>query len=438
MGVRDLFSLVDTMIRRLNRRLARGMERFEQFTVDVIYGRRRGRGAKYYAFLLNLLSRVFSVVVQARHLLYKHRIFRNHHLGCLVVVVGNLTVGGTGKTPVVEKFARSLVERGRRVAILSRGYKSKTEPLLKRWWHFILHRKSPPPKVVSDGEQIFLDSEWAGDEPYMLAKNLPGVLVIVDKNRIKAGLFAIKKFGVDTLILDDGFQYLALKEHLHLLLVDKTNPFGNKCLLPRGILREPIKHIRRASHIFLTKSNGQADPELERLIRRYKPDAEIIECRHAPRYLQEVNGSRRLDLSILKQKRIGSFCGIAAPDSFEEFLRKLGAEIRYNRRFVDHHRYERSELEYISNLAEKRGLDMLVTTEKDAVRIPADFNSKISIYYLRVEIEILSGGEDFEDAVSRICFDKKNLPSTRSPFPSNIRKNEIESTKNEQTDTRNQ
>src|SRR5690606_22435665 len=119
-------------------------------------------------------------------------------------------VGGTGKTPVVEKFARSLAERGRKVAILSRGYKSKPDPLWRRWWRKLTHGKPPPPKVVSDGRKVLLDSEEAGDEPFMLARNLPGVVVLVDKNRVKSGSYAVRKYGVDTLLLDDGFQYLPL------------------------------------------------------------------------------------------------------------------------------------------------------------------------------------------------------------------------------------
>src|SRR5471032_2805020 len=240
---------------------------FELYTVDVVLGRRADAGVAIYGAFLHVLSWLFSGVVQLRLWLYRHRILQDQPLGCLVVVVGNLTVGGTGKTPIVEKLASTLRDRGRKVAILSRGYKSKTSPLWRKAWYWLSHTDEPPPRVVSDGKNVLLDSEESGDEPYMLACNLPGVVVLVDKNRVKSGAYAIKKFGCDTLVLDDGFQYLALKGRLNLLLVDKTNPFGNGRLLPRGILREPIKHLRRASYIFLTKSNGQRDLELEAVIR---------------------------------------------------------------------------------------------------------------------------------------------------------------------------
>jgi tetraacyldisaccharide 4'-kinase len=386
-------------------RLLSQLEDFEQFAVDVMFDKRHGKRATALRLFLKSTSLLFSVLVQLRLFLYRQRILHDHHLGCLVVVVGNLTVGGTGKTPVVEKFARSLAERGRKVAILSRGYMSKKEPLWRRWWRTIVTGGTPPPpRVVSDGTNVLLDSDTAGDEPYMLARNLPGVIVLVDPNRVNAGHHAIREFGCDTLVLDDGFQYLALKGRLNLLLIDRTNPFGNGELLPRGILREPIKHIRRASYVFVTKSDGTHDPELEATIRRYKPDVEIIECAHRPQFLQPLDGGGRRDLSCLRGARVGAFSGIATPESFERFLRGLGANLLYSRRFLDHHRFTRDELLHIGAQAAEAGLDFVVTTEKDAVRIPAEWTWPVPVFYLRLEIEILSGVRDFEEAVSRICF----------------------------------
>jgi tetraacyldisaccharide 4'-kinase len=410
----------------------------ELYTVDVIYGRRAGVGPAVYGAVLQGLSWIFSAVTQTRLWLYRHRILHDQPLGCLVVVVGNLTVGGTGKTPVVEKFAKALRDRGRKVAILSRGYKSKAQPLWKKWWYRFTHTDEPPPRIVSDGTRVLLNSEEAGDEPYMLARNLPGVIVLVDKNRVNAGAFAIKKFGCDTLVLDDGFQYLPLKGRLNLLLVDKTNPFGNGQLLPRGILREPIKHVRRASYVFLTKSNGQRDAELERLIDEHNPGVDIIECAHRPQYLQRFGvevapASGRLPaggrtdagptsgaagsgivlsttvhstepLAFLKGKRVFAFSGIATPESFEKFLRDLGALVVGRERFLDHYRYEAEDLAALFELAQAERADCVITTEKDAVRISPAIAQPLPLFYLRLEIEILRGAADFDEAVSRICF----------------------------------
>jgi tetraacyldisaccharide 4'-kinase len=387
-----------------NRWFRHKADEFEQFAIDVIMGRREGTGAALFGAFLQLCSYLFSGIVQLRLWLYRNRILRDQPLGCLVVVVGNLTVGGTGKTPVVEMFAKALRDRGRKVAILSRGYKSKAPPLWQKWWFWLNHTTEPPPRIVSDGQQVLLDSEVAGDEPFMLARNLPGVVVLVDKNRVKAGAFAIKRFGCDTLVLDDGFQYLPLKGRLNLLLVDKTNPFGNGHLLPRGILREPVKHLKRASYVFLTKSKGVRDEELEAMIQKFNPTAEIIECAHKPQYLQRIDSAERLPLTALAGRKIGALSGIAAPESFEAFLRETGAKLVYTRRFLDHYRFTHDDLGEVFSEAEDAGVEIMVTTEKDAVRIAASEKFPMPCYFLRLEIEILRGAADFQEAVGKICF----------------------------------
>ena len=376
----------------------------EQFAIDVIMGRSEGTRAALLGVGLQGLAYVFSGLVQLRLWLYRKRILRDQPLGCLVLVVGNLTVGGTGKTPVVEMFAKALRDRGRKVAILSRGYKSKAPPLWQKWWFRLNHIAEPPPRVVSDGVKVWLDSEVAGDEPYMLARNLPGVVVLVDKNRVKAGAYAIKQFGCDTLILDDGYQYLPLKGRLNLLLIDKTNPFGNGFTLPRGILREPIKHLARASYVLLTKSKGVRDTELEAMIHKFNPGVEIIECAHEPQYLQHIATGERLPLTALAGRKIGAFSGIAAPEGFEAFLREAGAHLATTRRFVDHHRFTPQDLVDVFAEAQAAGVELMITTEKDAVRLNASEKTTIPCYYLRLEIDILRGAADFQEAVSKICF----------------------------------
>ncbi len=399
-----------------NRWLPRKIDEFEQFAIDVIMGRSEGTWAAVFGAFLQVCSYLFSGIVQLRLWLYRNRILRDQPLGCLVVVVGNLTVGGTGKTPIVEMFAKALRDRGRKVAILSRGYKSKAPPLWQKWWFWLNHTEEAPPRVVSDGDKVLLDSELAGDEPFMLARNLPGVVVLVDKNRVKAGAHAIKHFGCDTLVLDDGFQYLPLKGRLNLLLVDKTNPFGNGFLLPRGILREPIKHLQRASYVFLTKSKGHRDEELEAMIRKFNPGVEIIECAHRPQYLQRIGNGEQMPLRSLAGRKIGAFSGIAAPESFEAFLRETGAQLNYTRQFLDHYRFTHEDLETVFAEAKAAGVEFLITTEKDAVRIGAGENFPLPCYYLRLEIEILRGAKDFQEAVGKICF-PRGEPAVGSAAP---------------------
>jgi tetraacyldisaccharide 4'-kinase len=383
--------------------MGRWLENLEQSAIDVILERRHGVRATLLRGLLYALSFVYERLVQLRLSLYRHRILRERMLGCLVISIGNLTVGGTGKTPIVEKIARALQTGGRRVAILSRGYKSVPRPVTRKLRDRLLRKDVSPPRVVSDGKSLLLDSLTAGDEPYMLANNLKDVIVLVDKDRVKSGLYAIGEMKADTLLLDDGLQYLHLKHRLDIVLIDRQAPFGNEFLLPRGTLREPPRNLRRASYIFITKSTGQPNDKLIERIRRYNRTAEIIECAHQPLHLQNVFSGEQLPIDRLRDTYIGSICGIAAPESFEEGVRKLGARIELAKRYLDHHRYTEAELQSFINRCIRRDLEMIVTTEKDAVRFPRLTNVQVPIYFLRVEIQILSGHESWEHCVARIC-----------------------------------
>lgn len=383
--------------------MAGRLENLEQFAIDVILERRHGFRAAFLRVILHGLSFVYERIVQLRLFLYRRRVLRERTLGCLVVSIGNLTVGGTGKTPIVEKFARALQTGGRRVAVLSRGYKSVPRPVTKSWSDRLRRRDTSPPRIVSDGKSLLLDSLTAGDEPYMLANNLRDVIVLVDKDRVKSGCYAIREMKADTLLLDDGLQYLHLKHRLDIVLIDRQAPFGNEYLLPRGTLREPPRNLRRASYIFITKSTGEPNDELIARIRRYNRTAEIIECAHEALHLQDVVTGARVPLSLLRDKYIGSLCGIAAPESFEAGLRKLGAKIELAMRYADHHRYTEAELQRFVNRCIRRDVEMIVTTEKDAVRFPRLPPVEVPIYFLRVEIKILSGHESWDQCVARIC-----------------------------------
>lgn len=381
------------------------LERLESYFLNVIEGHEPGNRAAALRLALGQLSHVFRLIVQMRLRLYRWGILRPHTLGCQVLSVGNLTVGGTGKTPIVEVFARSLQAQGRKVAILSRGYKRKRAPLWKRLGDRLMFiKRRTAPLVVSDGNRLLLNSEISGDEPYMLASNLPKVAVLVAKDRVHAGQYAIKKLGCDTLILDDGFQYLRLRHRLDIVLVDRTNPFGNRRVLPRGLLREPARNIRRAGFIFITKSNGDGARELKDELRALNPDAEISECRHCARYVQNVYTGGRHELNLLKGLRIAAISAIAVPQGFEEVLKEQGAEVLKHRTYADHHRYSQQEIIDFINEAIRLGADAIFTTEKDAVRFPMMERRDIPIYFLRVEMEMLSGSEAFQDWIARICF----------------------------------
>ncbi|HEX4646540.1 MAG TPA: tetraacyldisaccharide 4'-kinase [Verrucomicrobiae bacterium] len=377
----------------------------ETFYLEVISEERRGARAALLRWGLCLLSKVFQVLVKARHFLYTVRILRDSTLGVQVIAIGNLTLGGTGKTPVVEKFARELKNQGRTVAILSRGYRSKPPPF-RKWLmdKLLLREDGNPPRVVSDGKSLLLDSETAGDEPYMLASNLKDVVVLVDKDRVKSGRYAIEKFGCDTLLLDDGFQYWKLRgRRQDIVLVDRQQPFGNEWMLPRGTLREPPTQLKRANTIFITKSDGKTE-ELRQRIQQYNPGAGIIECIHHPLYFEDVFTGQQHGLELIQGRQLASLSGIAQPESFEQSLVTLGGNVVYSKRFADHHRFTQQEILNVINRGKKRQAEFIITTQKDAVRFPKLDRRDLSIFFMRVEIKIMSGAKDFQDCVRKICF----------------------------------
>jgi len=380
-----------------------GMERLESRLVQVIQEKGADENQSFWMRVLlgflKSLSFVFSAVVSFRYLLYKTGVLRRHPLGIQVISIGNVTAGGTGKTPVTEMFARALSAEGRKVAILSRGYRRKEAP----WWQRMFTQVIDPPLVVSDGKRVLLDSAVGGDEPYMLASNLPGVAVVVDRDRVKAGRYATKRLGCDTLILDDGFQYQRLKHSIEVVLVDATNPFGNGHMLPRGVLREPARHVKRADVIFLTKCRGDTS-EVEAEIRKYNKKAKIVRCAHSPRSLKDVWSREEFPLSWLAGKTLCTLSGIASPKGFENSLRHMGAKVVWCERYADHHRYDSSEVLYALNRTADMAADALVTTEKDAVRFPRFETTPVKCLYLRIAIEILDGEDGFREIVDRICF----------------------------------
>ena len=383
-----------------------GFERLETYLVKLIQEKDADRdqpgAVRALLACLKALSLVFAAVVGARYLLYRIGILRRFPLGVQVISIGNVTAGGTGKTPVTEIFARTLAAEGRKVAILSRGYRRKEAP----WWMRMFTQVVTPPLVVSDGRRVLRDSAEGGDEPYMLASNLPGVAVVVDRDRVKAGRYAVKRLGCDTIILDDGFQYQRLKHSIEVVLVDSTNPFGNGNMLPRGILREPARNLGRADIIFLTKCRGDVSAVREE-IRRYNRTAEIVECSHAPKSLKDVWSREEFPLSWLEGKTVCTLSGIASPKGFENSLRRLGAKVVWCERYADHHRYASSEVLYALNRTADMGADALVTTEKDAVRFPRFEAVPVKCLYLRIAIEILSGAESFDQVINRICFRRR-------------------------------
>lgn len=392
--------------------MSEALDELEQWGTEVIFGRAKGFRASMMRILLWGLSGIYRIGVAVRLRRFRNGGKEQQYLGTQVISIGNLTVGGTGKTPVVELFARTLRERGRRPAILSRGYKSKKLSKVQLWENRVTGEKIPAdemPKVVSDGGEPLLDVAYAGDEPWMLAKNLPGVSVVVDKNRVKGGRFAVRELEADTLILDDGLQYLHLAHSTDVVLVDQNAPFGTGQILPRGTLREPARNLCRADYIFITKCDGSSNEQLITKMRKYNKHAEIIECTHGPQHLENLFTGEQVPLTFLNDKYLAAISGIAVPESFEKILRNLGAHVEFHRVFSDHHSFNQKEIDRFMQRCVERDIEMIVTTEKDAVRFMQPSELDVPVYFLRIEVDILSGHEVWGRLVDRICGDKSRI-----------------------------
>ena len=327
------------------------------------------------------LSILYGFGVYFRKTLYDIGLIPVKHLPFPVISVGNITVGGTGKTPVVAMIARFLVEHGRRPVILTRGYKRQGEQKLK---------------IVSDTKKIFSLPEEAGDEPYMLAGWLPGVPIIVGKDRYASAVFAMNEFMADCFILDDGFQHIKLFRDMDVLVINVRDPFSNCKILPWGYLREPLSSINRASLILLNKSiPGQNLESVFSMIRKYNPDAPVIETSYTPAYIAPaLNNRKYFPASNLKGKSVMAFSGIADPSSFLNILKEIGAIIVNSVIFTDHHWYSERDMNNIRKIANLSAAEYIVTTEKDGVRLPKDY--KDEIYILIMKMGLKKSQADFE------------------------------------------
>ncbi|TAK05876.1 MAG: tetraacyldisaccharide 4'-kinase, partial [Candidatus Manganitrophaceae bacterium] len=280
------------------------------------------------------------------------------------------TVGGTGKTPVTIFLAETWQKRGYAVGIVSRGYRGTY---------------NGPLRLVSDGQEILEKPETSGDEPYLMAERLRGVPILVSSDRYKGCQWLLKRFKLDVILLDDGFQHLRLHRDLNLLLVDATNPFGNGALLPRGTLREPLSEVRRADVVIFTRSEDEADAsewinEIERFGRP------CIRTTFEPTRLIHVRKGTVLPPDTLENEPVLGFSGIGNPDSFAMLLKRLGADLREQMVFRDHYSYQRSDLEKIRKKADHLGVKWVVTTEKDAVKVRELLSKDFEVWALRVDI----------------------------------------------------
>jgi tetraacyldisaccharide 4'-kinase len=343
-----------------------------QYLHNLITDRENGFGSCIIKAFLFCLSVIYGLTVRALVFFYR---LNPRRINCRVISVGNITLGGTGKTSLVEFIARFLKERGHKVAILSRGYRRDS---------------------TDDGRRT--TDETMGDEPRMLQAKLQGIPVIVDADRVRGANKAIKEFGTDTVILDDGLQQWRINKDLEIITIDSANPFGNGHLLPRGILREPLSGLKRADVFVLTKTNLGGDTgRLKAALNKINPRAAVIESAHKPLgFYDMAKPEELLPADILKGETAALFCGIGDPGSFEKLIAGLRIKIGLSFRFFDHHNYTEADLEKIIRESKHNNIDTIITTEKDAVRVPErrTTNDERRILVLRIALEIKENDEE--------------------------------------------
>ncbi len=341
-----------------------------EFYLSIASGRRKGAIASVTSNALKPASHLYASLLWIRSLLYRHGLFPIIKLPLPVISIGNITTGGTGKTPLIEFLAKFLGERGKKVAIISRGYAS---------------------------------FNGTNDESIEFNERLPEVPVLLGKDRLASARLAMEEFHPQCLLLDDGFQHWKLARDLDIVVIDSLEPFGNGNLLPAGLLREPLSSLRRAGLFVLSRTNLCTLEKLQ-AIKSYLTDlnntAPIIETVHQPLHLEDMSGNR-VETSYLKGKKIFAFCGLGNPASFEKTLHLLGFNVVGLKSFPDHHRYTPLEEMELITEAKRQGTDFIITTCKDRVKLQHK-NWPVSLLSLRIEMRITKGREALTCALRRI------------------------------------
>ena len=328
------------------------------------------------SLILPPLSSLYGAITRTRASLYNRGTFKAAKLPKPVISIGNVTAGGTGKTPLVEWASRTLVASGKKVCVLTRGY----------------GRANPRNRViVSDGTQVFSNPDEAGDEPYLLAKNLQGIAAVIsDANRFFAGEGALKHLGSDCFVLDDGFQHMQLARDLNIVTLDATNPWGGGRMLPIGTLREPLSGLKRADCIVLTRCNQAHNlKDIEMKAAKLSGDRPVFRSKMVTRAIVPLNTAQP---TTQLQNPVGAFCAVGNPTSFITHLNELGHVPIVQKFYMDHYRYTQKDVDDLVGMADAAGAKCLITTAKDAVKLQ-HLNLPVSIFSVQIEIEIENADE---------------------------------------------
>jgi tetraacyldisaccharide 4'-kinase len=338
--------------------------------------------------LVGALAGGYRALLGAREWLYARHVLHSRRLDRPVVAVGNLTVGGTGKTPAVMLAVETLQDLGHRPAVLSRGYGRRTDGVL----------------VVADTAAIRLEPEDAGDEPFVLARRLPGVPVVVGANRADAAALAIRRFGVTAIVLDDGFQHRTLAKDLEIVMARADRPWGNGRLLPAGPLREPLSALARADLVIATGAASMEETaEVARAVARHAPGVPVVPAAYGATECWDAHRMEPVPFEALGRARVLAFAGIAAPAGFASTLAEVGASALDVVAFADHHWYSSDEIAALAGRARSLGADALVTTEKDWARLLRLRLPAIPVWVVSVRLELRGARDAWRAVFQRTC-----------------------------------
>ena len=360
----------------------------------IMTGSGKDRLFSFGSFLF-MVSLVYGGAVRLREAFYKNSILKPKKLPCFVISIGNLTVGGTGKTPMTIYVAKLVKRLGYKVAVISRGYKGGAEKT---------------GGIVSDGRKIFIGPEKAGDEPYMMATKVKNIPVVVGQNRYKAGRLAIKEFNPDVIVLDDAFQHLNLKRDIDIVLLDCGRPFGNTHLLPRGILREPISALKRGDVFVLTRSDSAPDYIRQATmdkIQNLVPGRPVFRSFHVPNLYKPVNDKKSMSgielqtfaPGLLHGRRVVAFSGLARNNDFRRTVESLKCDLIDFFEFPDHHKYTEMDLQTIIQTSINAQVEFILTTEKDYVRIPGKTSWPVELVVVGIELSFENDENAFIDFI---------------------------------------
>ena len=358
----------------------------------LISGQKAGPGASLLRLLLGIAAGGYSIAVRLRNFLYSKEWLKVHRADAVVISIGNITVGGTGKTPLVVWLCKQIISDSKfqisnsQCVILTRGYKAAQDS----------RRKTHDARGKTQDYR---------DEPAILIESCPEVKVIVNPDRVAGASEAISKFGANTLIMDDGFQHRRLARDLDIIAIDATRPFGYGRMLPAGLLREPVTSLKRTGAVVITRCDQITENELSQIEQKLgaiNPDMIIATSIHAPAYVKSAD-NQEISLEQLKDKKIFAFCGIGNPDAFLNTIKQLGANLAGSKVYNDHHHYTDSCLADIYEQAECLKADLILTTQKDWTKIKrlALLKKDIPIGYIGIEIKFLAGEDKLRGLIEK-------------------------------------